>query len=272
MRLCSGDVAVVTGAASGIGLALVRAFCARGLAVVMADIRSDVLEASADRIREAGGEVKTVVTDVSVVESVERLAKRAVEVYGRVDVVCNNAGVSLPPAAAWAVTEPTWRWSIDVGLLGVVHGVRAFVPLMIERGRGHVLNTASIGGLVPVPGLAPYAAVKHAVVGLTETLAEELSEVAPGVGASVLCPGFVATDLAKSSRETAPAGLGATAPDRMRERIPTTPRSEPTVAVDDVAEVALAGIEAGTLRIVTHRDSVPLVRRRLVSVEGDLPD
>lgn len=271
MHLRNDDVVVITGAASGIGLALARAFCARGLAVVMTDVRADRLNAAADRVRDEGGKVTPLVADVSKADEVERLAERAVAAYGRVDVVCNNAGVSPPPAAAWTVTQETWRWLIDVGLLGVVHGIHSFVPAMIERGRGHVLNTASVGGLVPVPGLAPYSAVKHAVIGLTETLAAELAEVAPGVGASVLCPGVVATDLARSSRDTAPEGVDLATPSPIRGAAPTTPRSDSVMDTERVAALTLAGIEAGALHIVTHRDSGPLIRRRLASIEADLP-
>ena len=205
---------------------------------------------------------------VSKGEDVERLAERAAAVYGGVDVVCNNAGVSPPPAAAWGGSVEAWRWSLDVGLLGVVHGIRAFVPAMVERGRGHVLNTASVGGLVAVPGLAPYVAVKHAVIGLTETLAAELAELAPGVGVSVLCPGVVATDLARNSREVAPGGIGLAQPES--GTVPTISRFGSVLEPATVAEMALVGIEAGLLRIVTHRDSVPLVRRRLASIEADL--
>lgn len=270
MRLRTDDVVVITGAASGIGLALARAFCARGLAAVMTDVRADRLAAAADRVRSEGGTVTPVVADVSKADEVERLAEQAVAAYGRVDVVCNNAGVSPPPAAAWTIAEETWRWSIDVSLLGVVHGIHSFVPAMIERGRGHVLNTASVGGLVPVPGLAPYSAIKHAVVGLTETLAAELAEVAPGVGVSVLCPGVVATELARSSRDTAPEGLDFTT-FISGDVAPPTPRSDSVMDAETVAAITLAGIEADTLRIVTHRDSGPLIRRRLVSLEADLP-
>nr|WP_271209545.1 SDR family NAD(P)-dependent oxidoreductase [Rhodococcus wratislaviensis]GLK34144.1 short-chain type dehydrogenase/reductase [Rhodococcus wratislaviensis] len=269
MHLRTDDVAVVTGAASGIGLALARAFCARGLAVVMADVRSDRLVAAATVLRGQGGDVATAVADVSRAGDVERLADRAVAAYGRVDVVCNNAGVSPPPSTAWAGSVEAWRWSLDVGLLGVVHGIRSFVPAMVACGRGHVLNTASVGGLVPVPGLAPYVAVKHAVIGLTETLAAELAELAPGVGASVLCPGVVTTDLTRSSRESAPAGVN---PASGRGDVPTVPRLGSVLDPAAVAEMALAGIEADLLRIVTHRDSASLVRRRLASIAADLPD
>lgn len=265
------DVVVITGAASGIGLALARAFCARGLAVVMTDVRADRLDAATDSVRGEGGEVTAVVADVSKAEDVERLAERAFATYGRVDVVCNNAGVSLPPAAAWTVTEGAWRWSIDVGLLGVVHGIRSFVPAMVERGRGHVLNTASVGGLVPIPGLAPYSAVKHAVIGLTDALATELAEIAPGVGASALCPGVVPTDLARSSRDTAPEGMEFADSGANRVAAPAIARSDSVLDAEAVAALALAGIEAGARHIVTHQDSALLVRNRLASIEADLP-
>lgn len=141
---------------------------------------------------------------------------------------------------------------------------------MVERGRGHVLNTASAGGLMPIPGMGAYSAVKHAVVGLTETLAAELAELGPGVGATVLCPGLVATDLVRSSSETAPQAVAAQAAAGSGAQ-PTTPTSDLVLDADTVATLSLAGIEAGALHVITSPDTVAFIRGRLDSVAADLP-
>jgi NAD(P)-dependent dehydrogenase (short-subunit alcohol dehydrogenase family) len=270
----SGDVAVVTGAASGIGLALSTAFANRGLAVVMSDVREPALQAAADALAATGARVLPVVTDVSRSADVELLAARTMSEFGRVDVVCNNAGVAPDPAPMWELPLTTWQWVIDVALLGVIHGIRSFAPLLIERGRGHIVNTASVGGLVPLPGMGPYNAVKHAVIGLSETLQVELrkqkSSDLPGVGVSVLCPGLVDTGLPATSRMNHPN------PDQL------TPTDVPTMASQagpgrsilsaaTVAELTIAGIETDRLHIITHPDGAGPILARLESVRADLP-
>lgn len=261
---------MVTGAASGIGLALAEAFAGRGLRVVLADVREDALQVAADGIAARGGDVLTVITDVANAAAVDTLARVTLERFGQVDVVCNNAGVIGPPGPAWEQDLEAWRWVLDVAFLGVVHGIRSFVPHFVRQGHGHVLNTASVGGLIPLPSHAPYNAAKHAVVGLTETLHAELRDVAPGVGATVLCPGMVSTSLSESSWANRPAAL------------PGEPEQPPSIAEAmagyagmlapaDVATAAIAGIEAGRLHVIVGADSVPLIRARLDSVDADLP-
>jgi NAD(P)-dependent dehydrogenase (short-subunit alcohol dehydrogenase family) len=200
-------VAVVTGAASGIGFALCERLAAEGMSVVMADVDPQRLEQASDQLAaESGAEVLAVPTDVSVWESVESLASHAIDRFGAVHLVCNNAGVQRP-APTWEGTVEAWNWVVGVNLNGVFHGVRAFVPGMLAGGEpGHVVNTASIGGLLAFPGIAPYSASKAGVIGLSESLHHDLRARNAPIGVSVLCPGPVDTHLRAHSRELHPGG------------------------------------------------------------------
>jgi NAD(P)-dependent dehydrogenase (short-subunit alcohol dehydrogenase family) len=203
--IAPGQTAVVTGAASGIGLAMCEAFAAQDMRVVMADVEPVRLRAAAATLAaESGAEVLAVPTDVTSWAAVAGLAEDAIERFGAVDVVCNNAGVTVP-GEAWELTLDRWRWILEVNLWRVVHGIRAFVPRMIERSeRAHVVNTASIGGLLGFPRLAPYSAAKFAVVGLSESLHHDLRDRGAAVGVSVLCPGATATDFRRNSAQLRP--------------------------------------------------------------------
>ena len=200
MRELRGKVAAVTGAASGIGRALAERFAREGMRVVLADVEEKPLAEARGAIAQLGGEAIAVTTDVSNRWQVEALARRAVEAFGTVHVLCNNAGV-VAGGPTWALSQEDWDWVVGVNLFGVIHGVRAFVPRMIEQGEGHVVNTASIAGLLSVPFSAPYCATKHAVVALSECLQHELAAVAGGkVKVSVVCPSWVKTNIADAAR------------------------------------------------------------------------
>lgn len=197
MELTRGQVAVVTGAGSGIGLALSERFATAGLHVVLADVQEDALLAAADRIRSAGVEALAVRTDVSKADDVQALAAATIERFGAVHVVCNNAGVASTSGDAWFGPIDPWEWVLGVNLWGVVHGCRAFLPHLL--GGGHIVNTASVAGLVP--GLSPvYDASKHAVVALTEDLYLTMRTAGLPVGVSVLCPGWVRTNIHDAER------------------------------------------------------------------------
>ena len=211
MELEAGKVAVVTGAASGIGFALAERFATAGLHVVLADIEPDALDAAAERIGAHGVETLAVVTDVSSETAVQALAAAAVERFGAVHVVCNNAGV-VSKADAWAGPLSGWEWVMGVNFWGIVHGVRAFLPVLVESGGGHIVNTASIAGLMPGFG-ASYDASKHAVVALTEDLFLDMRLSPVPIGVSVLCPGWVRTELMTSERNW--TGEGAVPDDSM---------------------------------------------------------
>jgi NAD(P)-dependent dehydrogenase (short-subunit alcohol dehydrogenase family) len=208
MELRKGQVAVVTGGASGIGLALAESLARAGLSIVLADVEADALAAAETRIGELGVEVLRVQTDVSKELEVQELAKVTMERFGAVHVVCNNAGVG-GGGDPWFGPVGVWDWVMGVNFWGVVHGVRAFLPHLLANGAdgGHIVNTASIAGLYPVTS-APYDASKHAVVALTESLSNSLITIEAKVGVSCLCPGWVKTGIADSMRNW-PAELGA---------------------------------------------------------------
>jgi NAD(P)-dependent dehydrogenase (short-subunit alcohol dehydrogenase family) len=197
LQQLSGKVAVVTGAASGIGLALTERFVAEGAKVVLADVEEARLAAVATRLQSQGADVLAVLTDVTQPEQVEALRDQAVAQFGTVHVVCNNAGVA-PGGPMLETTPKDWQWSVGVNLLGVAYGVIAFGPLLVAQGEGHIVNTASEAGLVTNTMLGMYCATKHGVVGLSESLYRELEGT--GVGVSCLCPNLVKTEIFHSER------------------------------------------------------------------------
>jgi NAD(P)-dependent dehydrogenase (short-subunit alcohol dehydrogenase family) len=201
-----GRVAVVTGAASGIGLGLATKAAAVGMQVVMADIEKVALDEAAAEVSGLGAQVLPVTTDVSDAASVQQLAAAAEAAFGPVWLICNNAGVA-GGGFTWDVPRSTWEWVLGVNMWGVINGIATFVPGMVERGEGHVVNTASMAGLLASPGMAPYTASKHAVVAISETLYRDLELTGSSVGVSVLCPGFVNTRIGEADRNW-PSHLG----------------------------------------------------------------
>jgi NAD(P)-dependent dehydrogenase (short-subunit alcohol dehydrogenase family) len=206
MRELEGRVAVVTGGASGLGFGIASALVDEGARVVLADLDEAALERSALRLAERG-RVLAVRTDVATAESVEALRARTEREFGTAQLVFNNAGVCNKMAPAADVPLSVWEWVVSVNLWGVVHGVRAFLPGMIERGEGHLINTSSGGGLAPRSFIAPYTATKYAVVGLTSALYYELQELGSAVRVSALCPGLIRSNIERSLRNW-PAELG----------------------------------------------------------------
>lgn len=210
MQQLEGKTAVVTGAASGIGLALARRFGAEGMRVVLADVEAEALERAAAALEAQGVACVAVRIDVSNPGDVDALARRAVEAFGRVHVLCNNAGV-FAGGSSWDAPLADWHWVLGVNLFGVIHGLRSFVPLLEAHGEeAHVVNTASMAGLLSPPFSAPYVASKHAVVALSESLHHELTLRRSRIGVSVLCPEAVATRIGDSERNRAPGAAAAT--------------------------------------------------------------
>ncbi len=199
MQDLAGKVAVVTGAASGIGLAMSRRLGQDGMRVMMADVEEQALAAAAKTLADEGIEAATAVTDVSDASSVDALARATLERFGAVHVVCNNAGVSRG-GPAWDIPLPMWNWIVGVNVFGIVHGIRSFVPHLIAQGEGHVVNTASVGGLLAGPWMSPYHATKYAAVAISESLHHELAAIGSPVRVSVLCPGSVRTQIHQAYR------------------------------------------------------------------------
>jgi len=256
-------VAVVTGGASGIGAAMARAFAARGAKLVLADIDEAALARAEREHAGRGTPVLAVATDVSRRESVEALADAAWKRFGAAHVVCNNAGIATFGELASAPHED-WEFTMAIDFWGVVHGIESFVPRLIEqRQGGHVLNTASMAGLVGMQGLGVYSAAKFAVVGLTEALQRELKP--HRIGVSVLCPMIVATQIGENSRRLRPKTL---------ERVATPPPPPEgamvgsTVSADDVARRVVRAIERGDLYVLTHPEQREILRRRAARLDA----
>ncbi len=265
-------IAVVTGAASGIGRALAGRFAAEGMKVVLADVEEAALARASREMAGAGAEVDAVVTDVSSEASVEALAERTYSRYGAVHIVCNNAGVASHPAPCWSQSAGDWSWVLGVNLCGVIHGVRAFVPRMIEGGHeGHVVNTASVAGLTTSPFLGPYHVSKHAVVALSECLQMELQTAGARLRASVLCPAWVKTRIVDAGRNR-PGG--ASAPP-LSGAVETQIRALVDAGLDPgvIAERVLEAIRGEQFWILTHPDFNAAISQRASSiVEGRNPE
>jgi NAD(P)-dependent dehydrogenase (short-subunit alcohol dehydrogenase family) len=220
----TGRIAVVTGAASGIGRALAERFAAEGMKVVLADVEADALEQVADELAGTGAEVLAVRTDVADRSSVDSLATATVDRFGVPHVLCNNAGVSGTFGPIWEASDADWAWVMGVNLMGVVHGIQAFVPAMVRRGEpGHVVNTSSVLGL-GTGGGSIYSVTKHAVTRLTEGLWHDLRAAGSPVSASVLCPGLIATRIVTAARNR---------PDHLRD-------ADRAVAEDDARRMEAA--------------------------------
>jgi len=205
VEVLAEKVALVTGAASGIGWALARRLVQEGMRVVLADVEEEALDAATASITEAGGEALGVRTDVSDAAQVERLADRAIEAFGAINLLCNNAGVHRA-GTAWQQSADDWEWVLGVNLHGVVNGLRTCIPRMLAQGDAcHIVNTASVGGLAPTRGGGAYGASKFAVVAVTEGVADALADTP--IGVSLLCPGGVATGIFRSERNR-PGHLG----------------------------------------------------------------
>lgn len=263
-----GKTAVVTGAASGIGLALAERFAAARMQVVLADIQEDALERAVQRLEQRQVKAVGVVTDTMLQDSVQALAQRAIDEFGKVHVLCNNAGVAstsnVPGRGIWEVPAADWDWVMGVNFYGVLYGLQAFVPHMLEHGEsGHIVNTASLAGVLA--GGGTYGVSKHAVLSVTETLYNDLKARNARIGASVLCPGLVDTNIFDAERNRPDTLRGAGAP------------SEETLAMGramlsrgkqpaEVADIVFDAMQRDALYILPHPAWDAFVRERLDAI------
>lgn len=275
MVIEAGQVAVVTGAAQGLGRALAAGLTGRGVSVVLADTATEELHATAEAFTAHGGQVLPVITDVNDAAAVTALASRTLDHFGRVDMVVNNAGVALGDGRPlWQTGPEEWHRVVAVNLLGVVHGIQAFVPHLVTAGAGHVVNIASVAGLAAMPFGGAYGASKHAVVAVSETLRSELTVMGLPIGVTVACPGFVRTPMTEHLLTLAqadddalaaqlPAGLTAAQRERLLDLWAKLVRGVSTVLEPEVVtERILAAVETDRLYALTHGDYEDGVRQR----------
>lgn len=277
MEQLDGKVAVITGAARGIGAALAARFAVEGMRLVLADLDPAALDRVVDQHRAGGTEVLGVPTDVSDPAALDTLAAATREQFGTAHVLCNNAGVSGHARPSWDQPDREWQWILGVNLLGVVHGIRSFVPMLLAQDEGHVVNTASLAGLLAAPYVSPYAATKHAVMALSTSLFHELRISGSQVGVSVLCPSFLRTEIMDTDRAW-PERLGPS-PGHA-----TDPGSELLLGVfehaieegpdpGDLADRVVDGIRTQRFLVTTHQEQcVQAVQLTAGVVAGGVPE
>lgn len=268
MQELSGKVAVITGGASGIGLAMAEAFAKQGMKLVLADIESGPLNEAVDGIKQAGGEAIGVVTDVAKADQIEALADKSYEAFGAVHVLCNNAGVGIG-GLSWTISRADWDWILDVNLNGVIDGVRIFVPRMLAQdSEGHIVNTASIAGLTTGPAMAPYFVSKHGVVALSECLHQELQVTGSKLRVSVVCPGWVNTQIVESDRNRPGGVLAEDETDSLfgmvREGLRATmPNAMPP---EKVADLVVDAVRHNKFYVLPHQTWKSLIETRMEDI------
>jgi len=262
-----GKAAAVTGAASGLGRAMALAFAAEGMHLALADVDEAGLEQTRALVGSPDSKIIAMRVDVSKAEDVRQFAERTAAELNGVHVVCNNAGVAVS-GPVWETSEAEWQWILGVNLLGVVHGVRAFAPRLMAQDEGHIVNTASVAGLISPPGMGAYCVSKHAVVTLSEALHHDLRERGSRVGVSVLCPAYVPTGIADSERNQPP---GVSVSSKSNERLAKEAALRKAVAAgklsaEDVARAVVAAVKENRFYVLTHPGIKGAVRARMEDV------
>ena len=277
MHDLAGRVAVVTGAASGIGLALARRFGRDGMRVVMADIEQLALEHESSALAAEGIEVLARVTDTSLESDVEALAEATLARFGGVHLVCNNAGVGSRGLKVADLPRRDFEWVIGVNLWGVINGIRAFLPRLIAQDEGHIVNTASVSGLYHRPRMGPYNATKAAVVALSETIKFELDEDGSNVGISVLCPSWVRTNISSAVRNLPERLHYELTPEQAEEMLEykavrRQQLRDEAIDADEVAVQVRDAVVANRFYVITHAESIDNMRARFDRiVKGEKP-
>jgi NAD(P)-dependent dehydrogenase (short-subunit alcohol dehydrogenase family) len=267
MKVLKGKVAAVTGAASGLGRSMALAFAAEGMDVALADVDQEGLLKTQEGVGGHGVKSTTLRVDVSKAAEVEAFAERTMKELGAVHVVCNNAGVS-PLGYVWENPLADWQWILGVNLWGVIHGVRAFAPRLIAQNEGHVVNTASVAGLISPPGSGAYNVTKHAVVTLSESLYHDLRERGSDVGVSVLCPAYVPTRITESERNRPRELLVPEKSDQTlaREAMLRKAVASGKISADQVAQAVVAAVKEERFYILTHPRIKGAIRARMEDI------
>ena len=270
MKAFKDQVAVVTGGASGIGRAMADRFAGAGMKVVLADVEESALRTAEAAMRAQGATVLGVITDVSKAEAVENLAQKTLDAFGGVHIVCNNAGVGGGFGPSWTQPLQNWEWGFGVNLWGVIHGIRTFVPIMLKQDtEGHIVNTASMAGLLSSPFMSVYDATKFAVVTISESLHLELAMQHAKVKVSVLCPGFVNTNIATSDRNR-PVQLQPGEQQFSESEMAFASMMFAGIAAGtppaEVAEKVFAAIQNEQFYIFSHPEFLTAVRTRMDAI------
>jgi NAD(P)-dependent dehydrogenase (short-subunit alcohol dehydrogenase family) len=266
MKDLRGKAAAVTGAASGLGRAMALAFADEGMDVALADVAD--LSAVENAVAAKGVRALSVRVDVSEAADVERFRDEALSRFDRLHLVCNNAGVS-PLGAVWESSVADWQWILGVNLWGVIHGVRAFTPHLVAQNEGHIVNTASVAGLISPPGMGAYNVTKHAVVALSETLHHDLRERGSAVGVSVLCPAYVPTGIADSERSRPAALRNPVEPQSARHEMLKKAVASGKLSADDVARAVVAAVKEERFYVLTHPRIKGAIQARMEDILGE---
>jgi len=265
MKMLEGKVAAVTGAASGLGRAMALAFAGEGMHAALADVDEPGLKSTLDEVQSRGVRAFAMRVDVSRYHEVESFCSKATAQFGATHVVCNNAGVS-PLGAVWENTLADWQWILGVNLWGVIHGVRAFVPRLLAQGEGHVVNTASVAGLISPPGMGAYNVTKHAVVALSESLYHDLRLRGSPVGVSVLCPAYVPTGIADSERNRPRELLNPGKNPSKEQALLRKAVASGKLSADDVARAVVAAVKEERFYVLTHPRIKGAIRARMEDI------
>jgi NAD(P)-dependent dehydrogenase (short-subunit alcohol dehydrogenase family) len=266
MNSLSGRTAAITGAASGLGRAMALAFAGEGMHLALADVDEAGLDVTLRSVKAKGSRALAMRVDVANGDEVDAFAARVKEVH----LVCNNAGVAIG-GAAWENSVDDWRWILGVNLWGVIHGVRAFAPRLIAQGEGHIVNTASVAGLISPAGSAAYNVTKHAVVTLSETLHHDLREHGSAVGVSVLCPAYVPTRIAESERNR-PAEFRKgrmSARSLARGAMVAQAVAKGKLSADDVARAVVSAVKEDRFYVLTHPRIKGAIQARMEDILGE---
>lgn len=265
MRDLTGKTAVITGSAGGIGAAMAEAFAAEGAHLVLSDVHTEALDAQVKSFQGKGTKAIGVRVDVAKAEDLETLAERTYAEFGAAHILCNNAGIGTANLF-WRMSLAEWKRAIDINLWGVIHGMHAFLPRMMAQDEGHIVNTASMSGLLAGFGTSAYAATKHAVVGLTETLQHELVLTGSPLRTSVLCPAWTRSNIAASTPPATGEGLEAKLMTKSSEAIAAAVREGKPA--EEVAAAVVDAVREQRFWVLTHPEFFSVVTDRFARATG----